>query len=72
MKLTLIAATCALVASAMAQGNSTVIPSGGMGGTVASASISVDTPANPNAANQLAGGFVTIALTSVAAAYALI
>lgn len=49
-----------------------MIPSNGMGGTVASASISVDTPANHNAANQLAGGLATIALTSIAIASALI
>lgn len=51
---------------------STAVPNSGMGGTLASASISVDTPANRNAANQLSGGFVTIALTSVVAVYALI
>ncbi|CAO3628421.1 unnamed protein product [Mucor hiemalis] len=72
MKFSLIAVTFALVASAMAQ-NSTVVPNG-MGGTAATASISVNgTDAHKNAGTQLNGGIIAITLTStVAAAYALL
>lgn len=43
-----------------------------MGGTAATASISVNTPANKNAATQLNSGIMALAFTSAVTAYALI
>lgn len=43
-----------------------------MGGTVATASITVDHPKGANAATTVDGNMLVVALTSVAAVYALI
>ncbi|GAA5813469.1 hypothetical protein MFLAVUS_006947 [Mucor flavus] len=69
MKFTIIAAFT-LIAIAMAQTNNTV--PNPMGGTVATASITVDHPKGANAATTVDGNMLVVALTSVAAVYALI
>ncbi|CAO3643567.1 unnamed protein product [Mucor fragilis] len=67
-------ATVAFLASAMALPTNSTVPNNGMGGTLATASITVE---NPNVAAQSASiklntGIMAIALTSVATtAYAM-
>lgn len=68
-------ATVAFLASSMAFPTNSTVPNNGMGGTLATASITVE---NPNAVAQSAStklntGIMTITLTSAAtAAYALL
>jgi len=75
MKFTaLIVATVALLASTtMADPTNSTVPNNGMGGTLATASISVDNPnAAHSASNKINAGVMAISLTSaVTAAYAL-
>ncbi|KAI9358420.1 hypothetical protein BD770DRAFT_443126 [Pilaira anomala] len=63
MKLAIISAL-SLIASVIAQTNTT-LPNNGMGGTVATASITVDSPRHENAGSKFNENMVIVSLISI-------